>query len=108
MNSNIIWSYNMEPLLSPIKEKKSILKKFLIFQEMELSSLIYFLYFIIFQEMELSDPNIKKFLIFSQKKTFLIFKETKNPEKILALQETELTYISGNNFPSSKNEKTHS
>ena len=64
--------------------------------------------FLIFQEMELSSSNIKKSLIFSQKKAFLIFREMKlsyilgnrNPEKIL--------YISENNFPGSKNEKTHS
>ena len=32
--------------------------------------------------MELSDPKIKKFLIFSQKKAFLIFRETEAPTKI--------------------------
>ena len=31
--------------------------------------------FLIFQEMELSDSKIKKYLIFSQKKAFLIFPE---------------------------------
>ena len=46
-----------------------------------------------FQEMELSGFSIKKFLTFSQKKSFLIF------------QETELFYISGNNFQSSENKK---
>ena len=43
-----------------------------------------FLYFIIFRKMKLSRSNIKKFLVFSQKKAFLIF------------QETELSYFSGN------------
>ena len=31
--------------------------------------------------MELFGPNIKKFLIFSQKKAFLIFQETETPKK---------------------------
>ena len=52
--------------------------------------------FFIFQEMELSGPNIKKFLIFSQKKAFPIFRKMElfyvlgngNPE--------EIPYISGN------------
>ena len=67
--------------------------------------------------MELSSSNIKKFLIFSQKKAFLIFQETETPKKFLIFsqkkavltftetetlkiflmfQETELSYISGN------------
>ena len=37
---------------------------------------------------EFSGSNIKKFLIFSQKKAFLIFRETDAPQKTL--------YISGN------------
>ena len=41
--------------------------------------------------MELSGSNIKKFLIFSQKKSFLIFQGT--------------SYISGSNFPNSKSKK---
>ena len=44
--------------------------------------------------MELSGSNIKKFVIFSQKKAFL-----RNPEKFLIFQETELSYISGNENP---------
>ena len=52
--------------------------------------------FIILREMELSGSNIKKFLIFSQRKAFLIFWKMElfyilgdaNPEKI--------TYVSGN------------
>ena len=64
--------------------------------------------------MELSSSNIKKFLLFSQKKAFLIFQETEsfytsgngnpekipyisgngNSEKLLIFQETELSYIS--------------
>ena len=33
--------------------------------------------------MQLSNFDIKKFLIFSRKKGFLIFKETKTPKKFL-------------------------
>ena len=46
--------------------------------------------FLIFQEMELFGSNIKKFLIFSQKKVFLIFREV------------ELSYILGNRKPLKK------
>ena len=66
--------------------------------------------FLIFQE--LSSSNIKKFLIFSQKKAFLIFPEMElyilrngNPEKNLYISGTELSYISGSNFPGSKSKK---
>ena len=45
--------------------------------------------------MQLSSPKIKKVLIFSQKKTFLIFGEIELFKKT--------SYISGGNFPSSKN-----
>ena len=55
--------------------------------------------------MELSSSNIKKFLIYSRKKVFLLFWETETPKKLFIFQETELSYISGSNFPSSKNEK---
>ena len=70
--------------------------------------------------MELSSSNIKKFLIFSQKKTFLIFRETETPKKsfyfrkwnFLLFQETgtpeKTSYIPGSNFPSFKNKKIHS
>ena len=66
--------------------KKSLLKKVFMFSGNR----------VIFQEIELFSSNIKKFLIFSQKKAFLIFRqmepsyfsENGNPEKIL--------YISGN------------
>ena len=66
--------------------KKSLLKKVFMFSGNR----------VIFQEIELFSSNIKKFLIFSQKKAFLIlremelsyFSENGNPEKIL--------YISGN------------
>ena len=61
--------------------------------------------FLIFPEMELSGSNIKKFLIFSQKKAFLIFLKKKTPKKSLIFREKELSYISGSNFPSSKNLK---
>ena len=43
--------------------------------------------FLYFQEMELSSSNIKKFLIFFQNKTFLIFREM------------QLSYILGNGNP---------
>ena len=54
------------------------------------------IYFHAFREMELSGTNITKFLIFSEKKAFFIFLETESPKKLLLLQETELSYISGN------------
>ena len=53
-------------LSSSSKNKKNILKKFLIFSQKV---------FLIFQEMELFSPNIKKFLIFFQKESFLIFRK---------------------------------
>ena len=46
--------------------------------------------------MELSDPKIKKFAIFSQKKDFLIFWERETSKKLFIFMETELSYISGN------------
>ena len=49
--------------------------------------------------MELSGSNIKKFLIFSQKKAFLIFRETETPKKFLIFQEMELSYISRSGNP---------
>ena len=52
--------------------------------------------------MELSGSNIKKFLIFSQKKSFFIFRETKTLKKFFMSQETGLFYIPGNANP--KNE----
>ena len=55
--------------------------------------------FLIFRNMELANSNIKKLLIFSQKKAFLIFWETKTPKKILIFQETEVFYISGKRKP---------
>ena len=41
--------------------------------------------------MELSNSSIKEFLIFSQKKAFLLIREmeTKTPKKFLIFQETE-------------------
>ena len=39
--------------------------------------------------MELSSSNINKFLIFSQKKAFLIFRERKTPQKCFIFPETE-------------------
>ena len=77
--------------------------------------------------MELTSSSINKFLIFSQKKSFLkfqetflspkkfltfsyekaslIFQETETPKKSLMFQETELSYISRSKFQSSKNKK---
>ena len=55
--------------------------------------------------MELSGCNIKKFLIFSQKKDFLIFRVMETAKKFFIFQKTEHSHISGNKFPSSKNEK---
>ena len=49
--------------------------------------------------MELSNFNIKKVLIFSQKKAFLIFRETEKPTNFLMFQETESFHISGNGNP---------
>ena len=56
--------------------------------------------------MELSSSNNIKILIFSQKKAFLIF----SPKKAVFMFQEKVTpkkafYISGSNFPSSKNEK---
>ena len=46
--------------------------------------------------MELSDSNIKKCLIFSQKKVFLIFQETKAQKKNPYISGNgKRTYISG-------------
>ena len=47
--------------------------------------------------MELSVSKIEKFLIFPQKKAFLIFRET--PKIFLIFQETELSYFSGKTSP---------
>ena len=45
---------------------------------------------------------LKKLFMFSQKKAALTFRETETSKKFLIYQETELSYISGSNFPSSK------
>ena len=70
-----------------------------------------------FQGMEVSGSNIKKFLIFSHKKAFLIFpkwnflifREAETPKKFSIFQKTELfqetSYISRSNFSSSKSKK---
>ena len=39
------------------------------------------------RKMELSNSNIKRFLIFSRKKAFLIFQETKTSQKVLIFLE---------------------
>ena len=49
--------------------------------------------------MKLSSSNVNKFLIFSQKKVFLIFQETETPQKFLIFQETKLPYILGKRNP---------
>ena len=62
---------------------------------------------LLFQEMEHSRSKIKKFLIFSQKKGFLIFREMEifyilgngNPEIIPYISERELSDTSGNKNP---------
>ena len=70
--------------------KNSSLKKFLIFQEKELScpniKMFYTFWdtetlkrFLIFRKMKLSSSNINKILRFSHKKAFLIFQETNPP-----------------------------
>ena len=46
--------------------------------------------------MELSSSNIKKFLIFSQKKALLTFRETETPKKFLIFQKTKRSYTPGN------------
>ena len=43
--------------------------------------------------------TLKKYLIFSQKKAFIIFHETETPKKFFIFQETELSYVSGNRNP---------
>ena len=51
--------------------------------------------------MELSCSNIKKFLVFSQKKAFLTFQEMETPKKILYFKKRKTkktSYISGENF----------
>ena len=55
--------------------------------------------FLIFPEMKLSSSNIKKILIFSQKKTFLIFSQKK---AFLIFPKTEPSTFQS---PSSKNKK---
>ena len=50
-------------------------------------------------KMELSNSNIKKFLIFSKKKVFLIFQETEIPKTLFRFQESQVSYISGNRNP---------
>ena len=49
--------------------------------------------------MELSNSNIRKFLIFFQKKAFLIFRETETLKKFFIFWEEKLSYISGNGNP---------
>ena len=56
-------------------------------------------------EMKLSCSNIKKFLLFSRKKAFLIFREIETPQKFLIFQETSYileTELSGLNITNFK------
>ena len=46
------------------------------------------------QARKIKESTHKKFLIFSQKKAFLIFQETETPQQFFIFQETELFYIS--------------
>ena len=74
--------------------KKSLLKKFLCFQEIELYSrksnflaliLRNFLYFL-----------KRKLSLYFEKWNFLTFQKTETPKKFFIFQETELSYTSGN------------
>ena len=49
--------------------------------------------------MKLSSGRIKKFLICSQKKAFLLFRKTEILKKFLKFQETEIFYILGDENP---------
>ena len=51
---------------------------------------------LIFRKMELFSSRSKKFLLFSRKKAFPTFRETETLKQFFILQETELSYISGN------------
>ena len=71
-------SSSLKKFLKKVELSGSKIKKFLILLEMELSDLIFLLYF---KKELLSSKNkkklaLKKFLIFSQKKAFIIFWET--------------------------------
>ena len=58
--------------------------------------------------MELFNFNIKRFIIFSQNKAFLIFRESETQQKFFVFQETKLSYILERNFRSWKNKRIHS
>ena len=79
----IIFNYSSHVLT---ESEKSLLCKGLNFA-IPPKTLKYAEYFLIFQEMKLSSSSIKKFLIFSQKKSFLIFHETETPQKFFIFQE---------------------
>ena len=53
------------------------------------------LHFSVQARKEIEKTTLKKFLIFSQNKAFLIFQETEAPTKKYIFQETELSYILG-------------
>ena len=55
--------------------------------------------FLIFEEMELPGSNIKKFFIFSQKKAFLIFREMTLSYILGNRKHDKIPYISGNRKP---------
>ena len=58
--------------------------------------------------MELFNFNIKRFIIFSQNKAFLIFRESETQQKFFVFQETKLSYILERNFRFWKNKRIHS
>ena len=58
--------------------------------------------------MELFNFNIKRFIIFSQNKAFLIFRESETQQKFFVFQETKLSYILERNFRSWKNKRIYS
>ena len=86
----------------------SKIEKFLIFSQKKASLIILEMEFCTFQpkienihtekvsyllysgKIELTNSNIKKFLIFSRKKAFLIFRETKTPKKFLTFPRKDL------------------
>ena len=56
--------------------------------------------------MELFNSNIKKILVFSQKKPFLYFGKGKSQKNPYISGNGNLLYFWKHNFPSSKNKKT--
>ena len=77
-------------------------KIFLIFQKFTLKK---FLYLLIFWGMEFSSSNIKKKIIFYQKKAFLIFLEMETLKKFLIFQEVTSRARRTKNKNKTKNKK---